>query len=253
MSRVVKVGTLRSPSASAGYLGFYPSFQANTDAVWTDRSGKGNNGTIPDTAVAWATANRVSTSAVFNKAPNLATTVLANNWTWNGTDRNSLLIFFKGVVTVPGSTLALFGNANSTTEGGIKCSINASAQLQINLYDRVNAQSFFGTVGASTLIDASWGSVAHSVAYVLDGPTNTAMIYKDGALLLSQSITSVTNLNSTGDFRPGATHNTAGVASSTYAWHFWKAPTGTTVSWDALIMRLHNSPTLPILQGEVGF
>ena len=252
MSRVVKVGTIRSPSASAGYLGFYPSFQANTDAVWTDRSGKGNNGTIPDTAVAWATANRVSTSTGFNKAPNVPTTVLAN-WTWNGEDRQSLLIFFKGLVTIPGSALSLFGNATNTTEGGIKCSINASAQLQINLYDRVNNQSFFGTVDASTLIDASWGSVAHSLAYVLDGPTNTAMIYKDGALLLSQAITTVTNLNSTGNFRPGATHNTAGVASSTYAWHLWKAPTGTVVPWDRLIMRLHSSPTMPILTGEVGF
>lgn len=254
MSRVVKLGVLASPVPSDGYIGFYPSFQANTDAAFTDRSGKGNHGTIPDTAVAWVTASRVSTTAVFNKAPNIANALLQNAWTWNSPTRESLLVFFKGVVTIPGANTGIFGNANGTTEGGLLAQVNASAQVRLNIYDRVNGTSHFGTQSAATLIDASWASVEHSVAFCLDGPGNQVHLYKDGVLLLTQAMTAgVLNLSSTGDFRPGATHNTAGVASSTYAWHIWRAPTGRQVSWDALVRRLHASPVLPILKAEVGF
>lgn len=256
MGRSVVLGQAASPAASAGYLGYWPCLQANTDTTVKDRSGKGNDLVFNSltTGEAWTTASRLSKPTTASHAASLAKATLAAGWKWNASRRDSLLISLRAKITLTGGSQNWMGNANSATEGGMKWLVSAAGAWQVAFYDQPAAGSVFGT---SIVVDASWGSNDHTCALLLDGPNNTYSMYVDGALVAGPStLSGVTNLDgSAGTFDFGfGTNQVAGTgtAMSMLAMHMLAAPmsTGSPRKPDELARRLHRSPFLPVSKSE---
>lgn len=261
MGRPLRLGQVKTPTASSGYVAFYPCFQANTDTSLTDRSGQGNTGAFNSltTGEAWTASNCLSNPTTASHHVTLAKSALSAKWRWNASVRDSLFISFKCKVTLPGSNNPFMGNANGTSEGGLKFLVDASAKLQFAFYDKVNAASVFSS--QSSAIDASWASNYHSVALHLDGPNNTFTAYADGVPLTglaSIALSSVTVLEpqtATFDWTVnGASQlsQVTGTAMAMFAFHMLAIPNsyGSIARPDHLAMRLHRSPLVLVSGGS---
>lgn len=260
MSRVIKLGQVRTSDISAGYIAFYPCFQANTDTSLTDRSGQGNTGTFNSltTGEAWTASNCLSNPTTASHHVTLAkTAITTKGWQWNASRKDTLLISFKCKITLPAANNPFMGNANSTSEGGLKFLVDNTAKLQFAFYDKVNTASQFSS--QSSAIDASWASNYHTVCLFMDGPNNTYTVYVDGLAILGPvSLSSVTVLepqSSTFDWTVnGASQlsQVTGTAMAMFGFHMIAAPQsyGAIVRPDNLAMRLHRNPVLPITKTE---
>lgn len=258
MSRVVKLGQVRSNNISQGYIAFWPCFQANTDTSVTDRSGQGVNGSFNSltTGEAWTTANRLSNPTTSSHNVSLAkAAITAKGWQWNANRKDSLFMSVRARLTLPGGATPWMGNANGASEGGLKFNVDNNGKWQHGFYDKVNSTSQFS---ALTTVDASWGSADHTIGLFLDGPNNTYTRYVDGVLLdgpiALASVAVLEPQSSTFDWNFGCsqTGQAANVASKFYGFHLITAPQsyGAIVRPDNLAMRLHRNPVLPINTSE---
>lgn len=256
MSDLVHIGQAKTPAVSAGYIAFYPCFQATSDTQLTDRSGKGNHGTINSltTSEAWSTtANRASNPTTANHHFTLAKSAFSV-WKWNATRKDSLFISLRMKPTLPGSATPFMGNCNSATEGGLKFNVDNTGKWQQGFYDKVNSASQFS---ALSTVDASWGSNDRTIALHLDGPNNTFTRYVDGVVLEGPvALSSVTVLepqSSTFDWTFGASQlsQVTGVAMGMYGVHILAIPqaSGSIAKPDHLAMRLHRAPLLLVSGG----
>lgn len=264
MGRAIRLGSIKSPKVCAGYVAFYPCLQANTDTSLKDRSGVGNDGTFNSltTGEAWTASNCLSNPTTASHHVTLAKAALSAKWNWNASRKDSLFISFKCKVTLPGSNNPFMGNANGTSEGGLKFLVDASAKLQFAFYDKVNAASVFSS--QSSAIDASWASNYHSVALHLDGPNNTFTAYADGVALTGLAAISLATVpvlepqSSTFDWTVnGASQlsQVTGTAMAMQAFHMLAVPQscGSIARPDHLAMRLHRSPFVLVSKDEVNY
>lgn len=179
MSRVIKLGQVKTPTPSPGYIGYYPCLQANTDTVLTDRSGKGNHATFGadlTTGEAWVTANRFSVplegSGTQNNAANLA---IGSGFAWNpATESFILATRFQAATTA--SNGQIFGTTNATPNLGFKLEVQVSGALRLNRY----------TSGAQIVVNTTAEIVAdgtpHGLAMVWDAVTQRMYLYVDGVV-----------------------------------------------------------------------
>lgn len=258
----MRIGTLRTPTPSAGYVAYYPCLQPNTDTSLKDRGGQGNDGTFNSltTGEAWTASNCLSNPTTASHHVTLAKAALAAKWRWNASVRDSLFVAFKCKITLPGSNNPFMGNANSTSEGGLKFNVDNAGKLQFAFYDKVTGTSQFSA--QSGAIDASWASNYHSVAMHLDGPNNSFTAYADGVALsglTSIALSSVTVLepqSTTFDWTVnGASQlsQVTGTAMAMYGFHMLAVPyaSGSIAKPDHLAMRLHRNP-LALISGGSG-
>lgn len=269
MSRVIRTGQIKTPTASAGYIAYYPCLQAATDTSLIDRSGQGNHGSFNSltTGEAWVASNCLSNPTTASHHVTLAKTALQyssatlKGWQWNATRRDSLFIAFRAKITLPAANNPFMGNANGTGEGGIKFNVDNAAKLQFAFYDKINGTSQFSAQSAA--IDASWAANYHSVALHLDGPNNAFTAYADGVPLSglqSIALASVTVLEpqtSTFDWTVNGASQVSqvtGTAMAMQAFHMLSVPqaSGSIARPDHLAMRLHRSPFLLVSGGTGG-
>lgn len=261
MSNIVRIGqTKTTTDFSAGYLAYFPMFQAAADsdnAQLTDRSGKGNNGVRNSgmtAAEAWSTvASRFSSIAAANKHGYLAKTILSAAWRWNATYRDTLIISTKAKLTLTAGAQSWIGNANGTGEGGIKAAVDASGQINFGFYDKPNVVAVGHT--AIAVEGSGWAS-DHTITLFMDGPNNSFSIYVDGVnKLRDAALTTVTVLepqSSSFDWIIGSNQLAAvGTAGSFFDYHMLVAAQsyGRFTDMDALARRLHQSPG-PVRKSE---
>lgn len=249
MSRVVKLGQVKTPTRSPGYIGFYPGMQAGSDTNLTDRSGAGNNATFgSDLTIgeAWATAGRFSTvedtGGTQNNAANLSNGVGFN---FNPATE-SLLIFAKVTITAPAGTRPLVGNSNGTPNKGFGLKVTAAGKARFDLH-RTGADTIINTSSA-TLADAS----LHSFALALDAIAKTATVYIDG--VVDTNFVGGSNLSAYSDwYGPftrdfcigGAGHNSSksiSMAQTGFGWHIVKRTGAMPSNIASLVARLHAFP-----------
>lgn len=249
MSRVVKLGQVKTPTRSPGYIGFYPGMQAGSDTNLTDRSGAANNATFgADLTIgeAWATTARFSTvedvTGTQNNAANLSNGVGFN---FNPATE-SLLIFAKVTITAPAGTRCLVGNSNGTPNKGFGLKVTAAGKARFDLH-RTGADTIINT-SSSTLADGS----LHSVALVLDAVAQDVKVYIDGVVdanfVATNSIAAYNDWY--GPFTRdlcigGAGHNSSKSISMNqtgFGWHIVKRTGALPTGIAALIARLHAFP-----------
>lgn len=249
MSRVVKLGQVKSVTRSPGYIGFYPGMQAGSDTNLTDRSGVGNNATFgSDLTIgeAWATAGRFSTvedtGGTQNNAANLSNGVGFN---FNPATE-SLLIFGKILMAAPAGTRPLFGNSNGTPNKGFGVKVSSAGKARFDLH----------RTGADTIINTSTASIAdgtlHSVALVLDAVAQDVKIYIDGVVDASFAPTNSLAAYSdwygpfTRDFVIGGAGHNGGKAitcsQTGFGWHVVKRTGAMPANIANTIARLHAFP-----------
>lgn len=239
---------------STGYVAFYPCFQAASDTSLTDRSGQGVTGAFNSlpAGTAWATANRLTQPSTASQKVTIAKASLSSRWTWNTTQRDSLLLHFRGRVTPAAANF--MGNANGTSEGGFKFVTTAGGNWAVNFYDNVNSTTVFGS---STTVDAAWNANDHSITLYMDGPNNSYTRYVDGVLIDGPlTLATVPVLSpgaSTFDFCIGGAQLAASsTAFQMYGFHLLSLPNASCAQPDRLALRLHRMPVVPVSVLEWG-
>lgn len=181
MSRIVKLGQVKTPTVTPGYIGYYPGFQAATDTNLLDRSGKGNHATFgaqQTASYAWTTlANRFSVALNAGGSQNAAAN-LANGsaFIWNPA-LESLVAAFRLTCTATASNGPIFGNAHAAPSVGFKLEVQATTGvLRLNRY----------STGAQTVVNTTTEAVAdgteHGVGFAWDAVAQRAYIYVDGVI-----------------------------------------------------------------------
>lgn len=246
--RTIRVGPSKTREAASGYIAHYLGFQANTDTSVTDDSGAGNHGNknSMSTGELWATTSRFASVASASKHVTLPTDA-ENVWQWNATTKDSLLISVWVKLTLTAGSQNFLGNANGTSEGGMKWIVSSGGAFSINFYDKTNAATVFsGTI----FTDASWGSNEHCLTLFMDGANNTFSAYVDGTRYINASSLSTTPIleptSSSYDFCIGSNQlGATGTAATFFDFHMLRAPSGTTIlGADLLARRLYRSPGL---------
>lgn len=245
----------RKFGASNRYIAHYPCFQANTDTVLKDRSGKGNDGVLNglSTAEAWLVTSRLSSLASATKHASMPKATLQNNWRWNNAIRDTLFMNFVLDLTVPGSTQEFFGSTFGTAASGFKYSVTAAGAAALAIYDSVNVTSI---ASGTLLTDAGW-AVDHTFALFLDGPNNTYSAYADGVPIVSNvslaTLPVIEPQSGTGDLCfSSVTTGSTGVVSQFSGIHILAAPmaAGRFLYADKLAKRLYRNPTQQVSQTE---
>ncbi len=247
--RATKLGAFKTRTPATGYIAHYLGFQTSSDNTVTDDSGAGNHGlkNSMSTGELWSTASRFASVATANKHVTLPTDA-ENVWRWNATHRDSLWVGAWVGVTIGSGTGVFMGNANGTSEGGLKWAVGVGGILSMALYDKTNVISI---ASGTVFTDASWSTtVMHRVDTFLDGVNNTYSMYVDGARVVNAaSLATATILEPTassydfcvGSNQPGAT----GMTALFYDFHMLRAPHGTQIrDADLLARRLYRTPGL---------
>jgi len=258
MSRL-KLGRLQSPSPSAGVIGVWPCFQANTDTVVNDLSGKGRNLTFGaglTTAEAWATANTFS--SVETTADDCAILARADfDWDFNAGD--NFLLSCRISAAAPAATRTLFGNGyNSTSAQGLRLIVKSTGVCAPWLYESTGDLFLSDTTGA--LAD---GTARHFMFAWYDhdlfAGTARYMIWFNGVrqYAVDAAATGLGTITPVDDFRIGGNKTGAAafqsMAASLSALQMYRSARSVDLDLeklDALALRLSRSPATPLTENE---
>lgn len=181
MSRVIKLGQVKTPTPTPGYIGYYPGFQDATDTNLLDRSGRSNHavfGAQQTASFAWTTlANRYSVALNAGGSQNAAANLPNGSaFIWNPA-LESLIAAFKLTCTATALNGPIFGNAYASPSVGFKLEVQATTGfLRLNRY----------STGAQTVVNTTTEAVAdgteHGVGFAWDAVAQRAYIYVDGVI-----------------------------------------------------------------------
>lgn len=181
MSRIVKLGQVKTPTVTPGYMAYYPGFQDTADTSLKDRSGKGNDATFGSdltTAEAWsALANRFSVpldgSGTQNNAANMA---IGTGFIWNPATE-SLILACKLTAAATAANGPIFGTSHGQPRTGFKLEVQATTgTLRLSRYS-----STTNTV-VNTTAEVVADGTEHGVGFAWDAVTQRAYIYVDGVV-----------------------------------------------------------------------
>ncbi len=252
----VKIGAIKT-SPSAGYIGFYPGFQAG-DTQLTDQSGKGNHATFGadlTASVAWTTtANRYSTTEDVTGTKAIGAQLAIGTGLQYSPATESLLLFGVVQMAAPAGTRSLVGCSVGTPNlgFGLRALSTGKARLEIN------------RAGADQMLNSTTGSIAdgtrHSFAVTFDAVAKRANVYVDGAADSAYGGIG-TDTSAWTDWYPftrafafgGVGHNGNKIiscAQSSFGWHLLKRPGGLPSNIADIVARLHANPTVPLTATE---
>lgn len=268
MGQIVKLGNI-APTISTRYVAFYPCFQATSDALLKDRSGKGNDGVFTGTwfsapaANAWPNANQFTSSTSSAVGANIPKAAAAS-WTWNPTTKDSLV--WSAKVTTPNSVLAgsetIFRTGTGSASGGWFIETDSDAAsgslpgVRVKFYDTVaGARNGVGWCSLPANIEAT-------ITFILDGPGNQAYLFINGLLAAVSSSTNPAPLT------VGDTYTVQAAAAEPYLggttigctdvkkfrgvhYAIIPASAGAIPDPSALAMRLHRSPYTALSASEL--
>lgn len=185
MSRIVKLGQVKTPTVTPGYMAYYPGFQATSDTTLKDRSGKGNDATFGSdltTTEAWsAVANRFSVplgaSGTENNAANMAIASSGSaGFVWDPATE-SLLLACKLTAAATASNGPIFGTSHGQPRTGFRLEVQATTGTL--RFTRMNTTT--NTV-VNTTTAAVADSTEHGVGFAWDAVAQRAYIYVDGVV-----------------------------------------------------------------------
>lgn len=252
----LKIGTIKS-NPSAGYIGFYPAFQAASDLQLTDQSGKANHaafGADLTGSEAWSTlANYYSTPEDVGGTQANGAMLTMGAGIYNPATE-SLLVFAKVKITAPGGTRPLFGTSNGTPNAGFGLKVTSTGKARVDLH-RPSADLIINTSSAS-IADAT----VHTVALGIDAVLLRVYVWVDG-VLDNNFVSAGGNTFAVSDWYPftrafafgGTGHNGGKVlsmAQSSFGWHVLKRTGGLPANASDIVARLHQNPTIPLAATE---
>ena len=181
MSRVIKLGQVKTPTPTPGYMAYYPGFQATSDTALTDRSGKGNDATFGSdltTAEAWsALANRFSvpldSSGTQNNAANMA---IGTGFVWYPATE-SLVLACKLTAAATAANGPIFGTSHGQPRTGWRLEVQATTGTL--RFTKMNTST--NTV-VNTTTEAVADGTEHGVGFAWDAVTQRAYIFVDGVV-----------------------------------------------------------------------
>lgn len=262
MSRVIKLGQIKTPTPSPGYIGYYPGFQDAADTTLLDRSGKNNHAALGANLVAAGTAfngtaNRFSvplnSSGTQNNSANLP---YGTAFQWNPATE-SLLIACKVTATATASNGPLFGISHGNPRPGFKLEILAtSGAVRMLRYSASAATG--GTASAAALANGSERSYVFAWDCQQAGPR--VFHYIDGAIdanLVGGTLTTATDWypSDNPNFCIGGSGHTSGnsisFAASFRGIHIAKRTGPLPANIADLVARLHQFPHVLISAAEL--
>lgn len=260
MSKVVKLGQVKSPSPSSKYIAFCPAAQDSSDTILRNRAGADGTLGALTTGQAWAVAGRIS--SVAGGSSKVAT--LPSGQSWNpATD--SMLFVFRAKCTLPGAKTGIAGHGADTTNVGWTIRCDTAGQLEFWLYGAA------GQAASSAVAGAFSATVEKTFAVAWDAPTSTAYIYVLQDTDAAPSVASVKNMSLAAVGAIGAMPQPCRVGGSAAATtvtgaynniHYLLFPAsglpsipatavGNPTLLDNVIWRLHKNPLSPIMASEI--
>jgi hypothetical protein len=238
----------RSMSASSGYFcHLYAPQQSATDKKAFDLSGAGSDGifgaNLP-VASAWATAGFVSTLNPGAGATDSVIRMPALIWDFLG--KESLLIFWKGVVTPEGADEVVMGSTAAATPSGLRIRCKTTGVMDFVISS--GGTQYYSSGSAAVCFEA--GKI-HSFALAIDGVTARYNVYVDGVIDrrnwqfnsgVAVDCLSVNTWNiGAGSVSPGGTSGMA-VATQALAMLRGRAGLGLPGNIDEIVADLHRAP-----------
>ncbi len=237
---------------SSGYFcHLFAGNQSNGDAKFYDISGALNDGSFGANLAltdAWATAGFCSTLVPPGGTPDTSIRLPALNFDYAAGE--SLLIFWKGRCTPPGSNQYLIGDIPNSSTKGLAIRAEATGKVTPLMSDGTGK---FMVLSTSVVLSAT---VTHSYCLAVDGKLKKYTIHEDGVEVwplttynsgVAFDTRSEATLNiGTGSPAPGGTG--LGVASSTQALIILRGrvvdgvPIGLPTGITALMQRMHRNP-----------
>lgn len=260
MSRVIKLGQVKSVTPSPGYIGYYPCFQVSPDVMLTDRSGQNNHATFGTDQLAtpaWATASRFTVaedvSGTKDYSASLAIVSSGPGFNWSPSTE-SFLASFRLTMATPASNRPLLGTTQGTPNVGFELKVTATGKARFDLHSATSDYIFNST--SASVADGA----LHSVCLAYDATTKRVYVVVDGVIDAGFGAGGI-DLSARTDWYPftrklviggvGANSNKAITAGqSGFAWHLVKRTGGLPANWANLAARLHVRPTVLISASE---
>lgn len=246
----VRAATLANGGIADGIIGFWPGAQASGDTVLTDRSGRdAHSSALYSSTTPWATAGYFTSQ---NTSGNFAKIPFASWPQRFATD--SLLVFGQGIVTKEGANQAFIGNGVNTTITGFVIRVGSTGTLQWGSYG-TGASEF-----EAETTETPWGTaVLASFAGAWDTTLGTVKMWVNGVRCANFTGAGSTvalspatiDAGLTGTFGIGGSANGVEVAANWKNIHaYYRAGAALPTAIDAVVLRLHNSPSIPLTAAE---